>query len=86
MLEYIASSKLFSYTIKLIFGILNPDWMTKTARANKAVLLRVQHLYSTTMFISAFCKICELNTERKSVFAADVHTWPERILRSKSRK
>ena len=24
------------------------------------------------MFISAYCKICELNTERESVFAADV--------------
>ena len=32
----------------------------------------LQNFQCTTMFISAYCKICELNTEREIVFAADV--------------
>ena len=32
----------------------------------------LQNFQCTTMFISSYCKICELNTERESVFAADV--------------
>jgi hypothetical protein len=31
-----------------------------------------QNFQCTTMFISAYCKICELNIERESVFAVDV--------------
>ena len=32
----------------------------------------LQNFQCTTMFISAYCKICELNTEHEIVFAADV--------------
>ena len=32
----------------------------------------LQNFQCTTMFTSAYCKICELNTEREGVFAADV--------------
>ena len=31
----------------------------------------LQNFQCTTMFISMYCEICELNTERECVFAAD---------------
>ena len=32
----------------------------------------LQNFQCTTMFISAYCKICELNTEHESVFEVDL--------------
>ena len=65
---------LWYYKCKFVLQFYVILWVNWRAQLNNCETgpYFLQNFKYTTMFISKYCKIFELNTERKSVFAADV--------------